>query len=107
DWEVEHGIRVIGPEPHGPYQETVRRKLAESTDGELLTSAGQRLARRPVGVPLDFDSDALARSCLERALQVDPGAIQSRAELVEMRSQEQAQRVHQLVRPIAPISQYA
>jgi hypothetical protein len=63
-----------------------RRKLAKSDDPAMLVAAAGYLRQAPThgsqSWPSREDIDALARSCLERALRLQPDLVEARAELV-------------------------
>jgi beta-lactamase regulating signal transducer with metallopeptidase domain len=102
-----HALRALSsPEWHGPYGELVRRKLAESTDPDVLTAAARGLVLSARGAWMDFDPDVLARSCLERSLHFEPQATRARTQLVILRSRERLHRMYELIPKLATDSQH-
>jgi hypothetical protein len=94
-------------DPDDPFLVGVRSRLAESTDDALLTTVGLQLLRRsiygdgPYNPPRD-----LAKALLNRAVLLNPNALEARAELVDLRLVEQRSRTHAKVANVAPVEQY-
>jgi beta-lactamase regulating signal transducer with metallopeptidase domain len=62
----------------GEYATRVRAMLDESRDPVLLSAAGGYLARNAGQTKVDFDHRALARTYLQRAIQLDPNSEAAR-----------------------------
>jgi len=104
-------VRTVSPpeDAHSAYAQEIRKKLANSTDAELLTAAGQHLmfyAAHPGGREFDFDPRALGKSYLERALQLNPQSVQAREPLVGSRAGERSQRMYKILQNAPKESQY-
>jgi hypothetical protein len=96
--DVLAGSQVPGPSnrlrqlnaaaPRGALGMRIRKLLAESNDGELLTAAGWFLLRGVRGPRwlLDFDPDRWAQQCFWRALELNPRAVLARTSLLEVHS---------------------
>ena len=76
----------IDPTADREFADQARRKLAESDDAAMLVAAAGYLRHAPrmgsMSWPSREDVDALARSCLERAVRMRPDFVEARAELV-------------------------
>lgn len=101
-----HNREVSVAEPESPYAEAVRRKLAESRDEVLLTAAAESLLRSTKARQLDFDRELLAKSYLERALELNPKSIQAHRGLLNALARLRTVRIDDLLREVPPISQY-
>jgi beta-lactamase regulating signal transducer with metallopeptidase domain len=77
-------------EPPESYMEQVRRKLEESKDVRLLGGAAFYLAFPPpsLGERRIAGLRALAKACAERAVQIDPQAVQPHTVLVSLRDMD-------------------
>jgi hypothetical protein len=102
------GTRSVSvAEAHSAYADEVRKKLSESTDDRILSSAGQSLALYLTQVKgLDFDPRPLGVSYLERALQLNPQSTQAHATLVSIRRGARMQRQSEILRNVPEDSQY-
>jgi len=120
---VGHWVRISerGPyeeitdaDPKSAFAQAARRKLAESTDDALLIAAADFLLRSPRRLSSFDEFDLLAKSYLERAVNLRPESMQARAELVALLVRE---RVHwqsgsisastrSVLRKTPPVSQY-
>jgi beta-lactamase regulating signal transducer with metallopeptidase domain len=72
-------------EARSPYAQAVRKKLDESRDPRLLAEAAWWLNYAPPWAPEQdpgFDPRAFAKTCAERALQMDPQSLQAHMILV-------------------------
>ncbi len=92
--------------PESPYADTIRRKLAESTDDVLLTAVAESLLRSVRGGRDHIDRDLLASSYLERALELNPDSAPARRGLLSVLAARRRARIHELLREIPPVSQY-
>ncbi len=103
-----HVLRPVSvAEPESPYTQTVRKKLAESTDDVLLTAAADSLLHSTrTSSRADLDAELIASSCLERALSLNPESIHANTERVTLRARQRLDRIHGLLRDIPLISQY-
>ena len=97
---------VVAAEPHGPYADSIRKKLAESKDDIILTSAALDLLRTPRRWGSSDEPGAMARPWLERALLLNPGLLEAQMELVDIRYRERLGRAYRRLGNVAPISQY-
>jgi beta-lactamase regulating signal transducer with metallopeptidase domain len=77
---------------HGAYAAEIRKKLATTSDAELLAVTGEMLSiwgRNLIEAHnIDFDPVPLGKSYLERALQLDPQSITAHRDLERIRIQE-------------------
>jgi hypothetical protein len=77
---------------HGEFAAAVRRKLAESNDARMLTSAGLELTLRGHDLYLrhtiDFDPLPLGKQYLERALTLEPQLLRAHEGMVYARRAE-------------------
>jgi hypothetical protein len=103
-------VRTVSMEDaHGAYAQEIRKKLAESQDAELLAAAGDYLewARGLyLSHKIDFDPIPLAKSYLERALQLDPQATWARMHLIGLRAGDRIIRMRGSLRNAPKESQY-
>lgn len=88
---------------HSSFAEEIRKKLANSTDAELLAAAGSSLARAPFryyprGPKVDFDTRALGTSYIERARQLNPVSIEIRSTLAWLHAGDRNARMQQTLR---------
>jgi len=104
----EHVLRPVSvAEPEVPYTQTVRKKLAESTDDVLLTAAAESLLHSTrISSRVDLDAELIASSCLERALALSPESIHANTERLTLRARKRLDRIHDLLRDVPLISQY-
>jgi beta-lactamase regulating signal transducer with metallopeptidase domain len=83
-------ITGIDPMADREFAAKARRKLAESDDPAMLLAAAGYLRHTPsvstLSWPSREDVEALARSCLERAVRLQPDSVEARAELVSIAS---------------------
>lgn len=100
-----HSLRaLVNPQPDGPRANEARRALAESNDDVLLTAAARALVRSPrTGAP-GFDPDALAESCLERALRLNPRSIAAHVGLLQIERARRTDRLYQSILRKAPLA---
>jgi len=87
-------------EARGPYAQAVHKKLDESKDPRLLAEAAWWLNYAPPLAheqDLGFDPRALAKTCAERALQMDPQFLQAHMILVSQRRAERDARMRKAV----------
>lgn len=113
---VGHWVRVSerGPlremtnvDPAGPFAQSARRKLAETTDAVMLTAAAEFLRHAPRTRRTTVDeSPLLAKSYLERALDLAPESVQARAELVDVLADVRYGAVWKVQREVALVSRY-
>jgi hypothetical protein len=100
-----HALRaLVNPQPDGPRANEARRALAESNDDVLLTAAARTLVRSPRAGALGIDPDDLARSCLERALQLNPRSIAARVGLLQIERARRTDRLYQSILRKAPLA---
>jgi len=84
-------VEANAADAQGPYAQEARRKLAASNDPTLLSAAGNVLTG--VGRYLhdqgriDFDPVPLGKTCLDRALKLDPGSKVARTGLSALERQ--------------------
>lgn len=101
---------VSAAEAHRAYAQEIRKKLAETTDAELLTTAAEYLdpwARRLYeGHKIDFDPVALSKSYLERATQLNPQLLQAQTRLRYQRTVERGARLRAILQNVAKDAQY-
>jgi hypothetical protein len=93
-------VRTVSLEDaHSSYAQEIRRKLDQSTDPLLLSTAGNYLiwAR---GRKLDFDPAALGKSYLERARQLKPDMPYSNLRLLSQRIGERNQLLTEKLRDV-------
>ena len=94
---------------HGPYAQGIRKKLADSTDADMLYAAGQYLTHDR-GLyeehKIDFDAVALGKSYLERALQLNPQLVYARSVLVQQRIADRNRSMREILRNVPRESQY-
>jgi len=99
-------VRTVSKaDANSPYAREIRKKLADSKDADLLTAAGQYLTYAR-GRDTDFDPVELGKSCLERALGLNPNSTQVRGRLVGLRFGERNRRMHEILRNVPKESQY-
>jgi hypothetical protein len=82
-------ITGIDPKADREFAAEARRKLVESDDPAMLVAAAGYLRHAPsfsLSWPSREDVEALARSCLERAVRLQPDFVEGRAELVSVAS---------------------
>jgi beta-lactamase regulating signal transducer with metallopeptidase domain len=98
-------ITGIDPRSDGGFAATVRRKLAESDDPAMLVAAAGYLRHAPrYPSPQSREAiEALARSCLERAVRLQPDFVEARAELVAVASTERTRTGWRSERGVAPM----
>jgi hypothetical protein len=81
---------ISGPDAQGAYAQEIRKKLAESTDAELLIRTGNALTMvygmRPPKQKATFDPMSLGKSYLERGLQLNPNSASARSYLGMLRA---------------------
>jgi len=85
---------------HGVYAQEIRKKLSESQDAELLATAGFYLeSGRGLyrSHKIDFDPIPLARSCLERALRLNPELNQARMGLMGLNAADRNIRLREIL----------
>ncbi len=92
---------------HGAYTQEVRRKLDESRDVDLLLGAAYYLTSSQLGDKIDFDTRALGRSCIERAIRIDPESTRARRMLVNLEQGNRNRRLSAMLRGVPKESQYA
>ena len=99
-------VRTVSKaDANSPYAGEIRKKLDASKDAVLLTAAGQYLTRAR-GSETDFDPVELGRSCLERALELNPQLVQARGALISLRVGARNRRMAEIRRSVAKESQY-
>jgi len=101
---------VSAEEAHSAYAQEIRKKLAETTDAELLTTAADYLdpwARRLYeNHKIDFDPVALAKSYLERAIQLNPQLLQAQTRLRNQRIVERSARLRVILQNVTKDAEY-
>jgi beta-lactamase regulating signal transducer with metallopeptidase domain len=84
------------------YAQEIRRKLADSTDAELIAAAGSALARNQLSsrnAPhVGFDTRVLGTSYVERARQLNPASIEIRRTLAWIHAGDRNRRMQQTLR---------
>lgn len=79
-------------EAHGPFAQSVRRKLEASTDAALLGAVASSLLYQDAYLrdarPALDDVAALGRAYLDRALKLDPTLVEAREALVQLHGRE-------------------
>ncbi len=96
-------------EANSAYAQEIRKKLAETSDPELLNSAAQYLERarlEQAGNKLGFDPAVLGQSYAERAERLDPQSGQARLQAYRQRVQERSVRLQEVLRDVPKDSQY-
>lgn len=81
----------------GEFATRVRAILDASRDPVLLSAAGGYLARNASQTTVDFDHLALARTCLERAIRLDPKSERARYALDSLDGRDQAMKEQRLL----------
>jgi hypothetical protein len=101
------GLRDIGgTEPQGLFADSVRRKLAESSDERLLVAAAEQLMRTPhSGRLVDHPARLLALPVLQRAVAVSPGSVRAHADLAHVLLLNRGRRVFEFVGDVPPIAE--
>lgn len=103
-------VRTVSMEDaHGPYAQEIRKKLAETTDVDLLAgTAGYLLWARRLFMDhkIDFDPVALAKSYYERALQLNPEATSAQSGMMMIRAGDRGARLREVLRNVPEASQY-
>jgi beta-lactamase regulating signal transducer with metallopeptidase domain len=103
-------VRTVSMEDaHGAYAQEVRKKLAGSQDAELLAAAGDYLVWARglyMSHKIDFDPIPLAKSYLERALQLDPQSTWARMRLIGLRAGDRNIRMREILKNVPKESQY-
>jgi hypothetical protein len=90
---------------HGKHAQDIRKKLADTTDVELLLAAASYLNHDMTG-KLDFDPRPLAYSCVERALQLDPQSSRARAMMVRRKAEERGARLRDILKGVSRKAEY-
>ncbi len=85
-------------EAHSAFAQDARRKLAGANDDVLLAAAGRYLTVNANRARLDFDQNALGRTYLERALELNPTSIEARSLLASLRAGDRNRRLRAAVR---------
>lgn len=88
----------------GEYATRVRATLDKSRDPVLLSEAGLYLARNASLARTDFDRLALARTCVERAVQIDPRSVRARYALDSLDLIDQSRSQQRLLTGVPPES---
>ena len=95
---------------HGPYAREIRRKLTLSTDVTLLAEAAESLGVLGRALyenhSIDFDPVALARTYLDRAVQLDPQSILTHQIALSIRFLDRGGQIPSLPRGSSPEAQY-
>ena len=103
-------VRTVSMEDaHGPYAQEIRKKLAATTDADLLAGAAQYLLRAKglyVNHKIDFDTEALAKSYYERALQLNPEAASAQSVMLMIRAADRSVRRSEILRNMPEASWY-
>src|SRR6185295_9213603 len=73
-------------------------------DDVLLTSAARYLMRSPRVSGVRFDPDILARTCLERALRLNPSSVPAHMALVEINRAERTHRMYERILRKVPLT---
>jgi hypothetical protein len=103
----EHVLRAVSvAEPESAYGQAVRKKLVDSTDEVLLTAAAESLLGRVRTPGANFDAELLARSCLERVLELNPQSTRAYTGMLTLLARKRVDRIHDLLRDVPLISQY-
>jgi beta-lactamase regulating signal transducer with metallopeptidase domain len=97
---------VADAEPKGAFADAVRRKLAESSDDELLTAVGEHLLRAPHNGRIFDPPRLLALPVLRRAVEVNPRSVRARADLVHVLALDRDRRVSEGPGKVPPIAEY-
>ena len=88
----------------GEYATRVRATLDASRDAVLLSEAGGYLARNASLAKTDFDRLALARTYVERAVQIDPRSVRARYALDSLDLIDQSRSQQRLLTGVSPES---
>ena len=100
-------LTVVAAEPHSPYADSIRRKLAESRDEVLLTSAAlDLLGGTPRIVRSSNEPRELATTWLERVVSLNPNAIDARKQLAGLRRFTRLAPGYERLKGVPPIQQY-
>jgi len=95
---------------HGPYATEIRRKLALSTDVTLLAEAAESLGVLGRALyenhSIDFDPVALARTYLDRALQLEPQSILAHQIALSIRFLDRGGELPGIPKSSSPDAQY-
>jgi hypothetical protein len=95
---------------HSTYAREVRKKLEETKDVRILSSAAAELQSwvrfTRAGAALDFDADDLARLYLERAVALDPGFVWARQLQAGRRDNDRIRRAGALLKGVPLEQQY-
>ncbi len=100
---------VSAADAKSSYAQEIRKKLAESTDADLLGTAATYLAssrQLHLEDKIGFDPGALANSYQERALQLNPQSTQARYAVRQYRAMSQGMRMAEMLRNVPKESQY-
>lgn len=110
DQRLGNVVRSVSPaEARGSFAQAVRKKLAETTDTQMLTTAGQYLIffnRHADAYRIDFDAVALGKSYLERAVQLNPQSGQAHMILSRLATADRNTRIHEMLRNAPKGNQY-
>ena len=97
---------VADAESKGAFADAVRRKLAESSDEELLTAVGEHLVNAPHNGRIFDPPRLLALPVLRRAVEVNPRSVRARVNLVQVLALDRDRRVSEGPGKVPPIAEY-
>ncbi len=100
---------VSAADAKSPYAQEIRKKLAESTDADLLgTTASYLQITRQLSLEekIGFDPVALGKAYQERAMQLNPQSTQARYAVRQDRAMSQGQRMAEMLRKVPKEAQY-
>ena len=92
---------------HRAYAQQVREKLGQTSDTSILLGAAHYLIYSQLGDKVDFDTRALGRSYIDRALQIDSQSPEAHRLNIWARQGDRSRRLYALLKGVPPQSQYA